>query len=283
MFDISVKSSLKKFVDLYLNELTSASRQAVKATANDAIKVTLPNTLNNVDKNKPASKQRSTYNKNIKALKDRIKKDIIGDGVEGSGIPTAIPAADGNPIPSSIRGIAYMPYMLLGKPKGSKRRTKIRPRLIANNADDLIQHIKRHTHLKSKKVTYRQRNSSTPIMWITKPSIAKQAAAQLQLKAGDLLSGWSALAEKAAENSTNMLSGLLSKQQVGKKGSATITSTPGETSILAYNDEVNEKKQSYQQQVVDATLSNSFKYHLQNAIDRINTKSIKNKSKNIKL
>lgn len=283
MFDITIKSSLEKFVDLYLKELTSASRQAVKATANDAIKVTLPNTLNNVDKNKPASKQKSTYNKNLKALKDRIKKDIIGDGIEGSGIPTAIPAADGNPIPSSIRGIAYMPYMLLAKPKGSKRRTKIRPRLTANNADDLIQHIKRHTHLKSKKVTYRQRNNSTPIMWITKPSIAKQAASQMQLKAGNLLSGWSALAEKAAENSTNMLSGLLSKQQVGKKGSATITSTPGETSILAYNDEVNEKKQGYQQQVVDSTLSNSFKYHLQNAIDRINTKSIKNKSKNIKL
>ena len=283
MFDISIKSSLKKFVDLYLKELLSASRQAVKATANDAIKVTLPNTLNNVDKNKPASKQRSTYNKNLRALKDRIKKDIIGDGIEGSGIPTAIPAADGNPIPNSIRGIAYMPYMLLGKAKGSKRRTKIRPKLTANNAEELIHHIKKHTELKSKKITYRQRKPSSPIMWITKPSIAKQAATQMQLKAGDLLSGWSALAEKTAENSNNILSGLLSKQQVGKKGSAEITTTPGETSILAYNDEVNEAKQKYQQQVVDSTLSNSFKYHLQNAIDRINTKGIKNKSKNTKL
>lgn len=281
MFDITVKSSLKKFVNLYLDSLTKASKQAVKATANDAIKVTLPNTLNNVDKNKPASKQKGTYRKNIKALKDRIKKDIIGDGIEGSGIPTAIPAADGNPIPKSIRGIAYMPYMLLAKSKGSKRRVKRRPRLMANSAQDLVEHIKQYSFLKSKKLTYRQRRAHSPIMWISKPSIAKQAASLLQLRAGNTLSGWSALAAKASENNNNILSGLLSKQQVGNQGSASIQTTPGETSITAYNDEVSKHKQGYQQQVVDSTLAGSFKYHLQNAIDRINTKTIKNRSKNL--
>ena len=66
MFEVTIESALDTFTRLYKAELVKAAKQAVKATANDAIKVTLPNTLNNVDKKKPASKQKGTYSKNIK-------------------------------------------------------------------------------------------------------------------------------------------------------------------------------------------------------------------------
>lgn len=280
MFDVTVESSLGKFQKLYKEALVKASKQAVKATANDAIKVTLPNNLNNIDKSKPSSKQKGTFSKNIKALKNRIKQDIIGNGIEGQGIPTAIPAANGEPIPNSIRGIAYMPYFLVAKPKGSKRRFKIAKTKakIANTQQDFIQFLKKTTHLKSKKVTYRHRNSAS-VIWITKASVAKQAATQLQKRAGNLLSGWTQLAMKAAENNENLLSGLLNGQNVDRTGSASIKIGKGKVSILAYNDEVPEFKSRYQQQVVDSTLPKSFQYHLQNAINNINFNSLKNQAK----
>lgn len=281
MFEVTIESALDTFTRLYKAELVKAAKQAVKATANDAIKVTLPNTLNNVDKKKPASKQKGTYSKNIKKLKDRIKGDIIGNGVEGQGIPSAIPSHDGQPIPSSIKGIAYMPYFLVAKPKGSKRRFKVQKTKakVANSVQDLLAHLKRNTHLKSKRVTSRVRNKNASIIWITKASVAKQAAGELMKRAGNILSGWASLANKAAGEDGNILAGLLGNQNVDRKGSATIKTTAGETSILAYNDSVPEYKASYQQSVVDSTLPKSFQYHLQNAIDRINVNTIRKNSR----
>ena len=280
MFDVTIESSLDKFQRLFKEALEKASKQAVKATANDAIKVTLPNNLNNVDKSKPASKQKGTFAKNIKALKTRIKQDIIGDGIEGKGIPTAIPAANGEPIPNSIKGIAYMPYFLVAKPKGSKRRFKLgkTKAKVANSPQELIQFLKKTTHLKSKKVTYRHRNSAS-VIWITKASVAKQAAGELQKRAGKLLSGWTQLANKAAEKEDNILNGLLNGQTVDRTGSAKIRIGKGKVSILAYNDEVPEFKSRYQQNVVDSTLPKSFQYHLQNAINNINFNTLKNQAK----
>ncbi len=280
MFDVTIESSLDKFQMLYKQALEKASKQAVKATANDAIKVTLPNNLNNIDKSKPASKQKGTFSKNIKALKNRIKQDIIGNGIEGQGIPSAIPAANGEPIPNSIRGVAYMPYFLVAKPKNAKRRYKVSKTRakIANSPQELVQFLKKTTHLKSKKVTYRHRNSAS-VIWITKASVAKQAAGELQKRAGNLLSGWTQLANKAAENNENLLSGLLNGQNVDCTGSASIKIGKGKVSILGYNDEVPEFKSRYQQQVVDSTLPKSFQYHLQNAINNINFNSLKKQAK----
>jgi hypothetical protein len=281
MFDVEVESAFKEFSKLYADALVKASKQAVKATANDAIKITLPNTLDNIDKSKPASKQKGVFNKNLAKLKDRIKKDIIGNGMEGDGIPTAIPNAHGEPIPQSIRGIAYMPFMLVAKPKGKKRRMKLNKvnGLVADSAKALFEHLRKYTYLRAKKLTFRQRRKNAPIMWLTKASTAKDVVKMFQARAGNLLSGWAALSDKASEGGSNILNDILKGQQVDREGTADIESTPGKTSIVAYNDSVPTFKQSYQQQVVDSTLAKSFEYHLNNAIKNINTQTLRKQVK----
>lgn len=281
MIGVTIESALEEFNRLLQEALTQASKQALKATANDVVKITLPNTLKNTSKDKPASKQKSTFSKNLKALKGRIKENIVGDGMEGSGIPTAIPNADGEPIPNSIRGIPYMPYFLVAKPKGAKRRYKVAKTRakVVTTSQELLAHIKKNTELKSEKITFRQRKQGSSIVWITKPSIAKQAAAMLQKRAGNLLSGWSALANKAAESEGNILNGVLGSQEVDRKGSANIKVGDGETTFKASNDEVGTNQQHYQQSVIDRSIPSSFQYHLQNAINRINMNTLRTKAK----
>ena len=273
MFNTQVKSSLKKFSQLFQEELKKASNQAIKATANDVIKVTLPNTLNNTDKNKPASRQRSTFNKNIKALKSRIERDIVGK----NGIPSAIPAANGNPIPRTIKGEGNMPFMLINKGKGKRRKKRKTVNLqIAQSPHELIQYIKKNTKLARKTNTYRKRNKGAKIIWITRASIAKQAAKILEKRAGNTLSGWSALASKVQNK---ILQSLLNSQEVDKQGSATITNTSGKVTLKARNDEVNSSIQSYQQSVVNSSIPKTFAYHLNNAVKRINYNKLRKQIK----
>lgn len=281
MINVTLKSALDEFNRLLNQALEKASQQAVKATANDVIKITLPNTLNNTDKSKPASKLKGKFKENIKALKERISQNIIGDGIEGSGIPTAIPAADGQPIPNSIRGIAYMPYFLVAKPKGSKRRYKVKKTKgkVAKTSEELLNHIKKNTTLETGKQAFRKRKKGAEIMWITKPATAKGVAKMLQERAGNLLSGWTALANKAAETEGNILNGVLDKQRVDRKGSANIKNENGKVTFQATNSEVGNEQQSYQQGVIDKSIPSSFQYHLQNAIDRINMNSLRTQAK----
>lgn len=281
MFDVTIDSAIDEFNRLLQEALTNASTQAIKATANDVIKLTLPNNLSNTDKNKPASKQKGTFSKNIKALKQRIRSNILGDNTEGSGIPTAIPSPKGNPLKKSIKGKQYMPFMLVAKPKGSKRRVKVNPtRLkIANSGQELLTHIKNNTKLENNGITFRRRNKGSEIMWITKPSIARQASALLEKRAGNLLSGWTALANRAAQSEGNILSGILGAQTVGKSGSANITIANGKIQFKATNNEVDDKVQSYQQSIVDENIPKTLKYHLENAINHINMNSLRNKAK----
>ena len=281
MFDVTIDSAIDEFNRLLQEALTNASTQAIKATANDVIKLTLPNNLSNTDKNKPASKQKGTFSKNIKALKQRIRSNILGDNTEGSGIPTAIPSPKGNPLKKSIKGKQYMPFMLVAKPKGSKRRAKVNPtRLkIASSGQELLTHIKNNTKLENNGITFRRRNKGSSIMWITKPSIARQASALLEKRAGNLLSGWTALANRAAQSEGNILSGILGAQTVGKSGSANITIANGKIQFKATNNEVDDKVQSYQQSIVDENIPKTLKYHLENAINHINMNSLRNKAK----
>jgi hypothetical protein len=281
MFDVTIDSAIDEFNRLLQEALTNASTQAIKATANDVIKLTLPNNLSNTDKNKPASKQKGTFSKNIKALKQRIKSNILGDNIEGSGIPTAIPSPKGNPLKKTIKGKQYMPFMLVAKPKGSKRRAKVNPtRLkIASSGQELLTHIKNNTKLENNGITFRRRNKGSSIMWITKPSIARQASALLEKRAGNLLSGRSALANRAAQSEGNILSGILGAQTVGKSGSANITIANGKIQFKATNNEVDDKVQSYQQSIVDENIPKTLKYHLENAINHINMNSLRNKAK----
>lgn len=281
MFDVTIDSAIDEFNRLLQEALTNASTQAIKATANDVIKLTLPNNLSNTDKNKPASKQKGTFSKNIKALKQRIRSNILGDNTEGSGIPTAIPSPKGNPLKKTIKGKQYMPFMLVAKPKGSKRRAKVNPTRLkmASSGQELLTHIKNNTKLENNGITFRRRNKGSSIIWITKPSIARQASALLEKRAGNLLSGWTALANRAAQSEGNILSGILGAQTVGKSGSANITIANGKIQFKATNNEVDDKVQSYQQSIVDENIPKTLKYHLENAINHINMNSLRNKAK----
>lgn len=271
-----LKDSLNEFQRQFSAALINASKQAVKATANDVIKLTLPNTIENVDKEKPASKQKGVFKSNVKRLQERIKENIMGKGIEGEdGMATAIPTADGKPVKKSIKGKSYFGIFLVAKPKGSKRRKKITNKKvkIASTEHDIISFLKRNSKIARKKVAFRKRTGSE-IIWITKPATLKKAAATMAKRAGNLLSGWSALTAKAG---TDTLS-ILSSQNVNREGSADISIKNGLVQFKASNDESHDAVSGYQQRMVDSNVPRSFKYHLENAVKNINFNSLRKSS-----
>lgn len=271
-----LRKSLDEFSDAATKALEQASAQAVKATANDVIKLTLPNTLDNIDTSKPASKQKGVFKSNVKRLQKRIKENIMGKGIEGEdGVATAFPGKNGKPIKKTIKGKSYYGIFLTAKPKGSKRRVKIKNQNInvADTVPALISFIKSNTELARKKVTYRRRKSRN-VIWVTKVSVIKQAAEQMSKRAGNLLSGWSQL---AAKTESNMMT-ILSAQTVDKNGSASISVKNGKVTFKATNDESHGSISSYQQRMVDSNVPRSFKYHLENAIKNINWNKLRKSS-----
>ena len=271
-----LKKSLDEFNKQFCEAIEDASLRAVKATANDVIKLTLPNGLDNVNKDKPASKQKGVFKANVKRLEARIRENIMGKGIEGEdGMATAVPSADGKPVKKTIKGKSYYGIFLLAKPKGSKRRIKATGQRVkyANSYQEVINFIKKNSKLIRKKVAYRQRTGSE-VIWIKKPSLLKQAATQMGKRAGNLLSGWAALTQKV-ENDTLSI---LSAQNVDKAGSAQISIKNGQVQFKASNDESHPAISSYQQRMVDSNIPKTLKYHLENNINRINWKNIRKSS-----
>lgn len=271
-----LKESLKEFERAFAQTLENASKQALKATANDVIKVTLPNNLKNVNTSKPASKQKGVFKANVKRLKDRIKENIMGSGIEGEdGMATAVPSADGNPLKDTIKGKSYYGIFLVAKQNGKNRRIKVnKTKLkIANSAQALVQFIKQNSKIMRKKVAYRQRTSKE-IIWITKPSVLKQAAEIISKKAGSLLSGWSSLAKKTESNLLTILNG----QDVTNNGTAKISTKEGKVVFQAVNNESHAAINSYQQRMVNSNIPRTFKYHMENALKNINWNKIRKSS-----
>lgn len=271
-----LKKSLDEFNKQFCEAIEDASLRAVKATANDVIKLTLPNGLDNVNKDKPASKQKGVFKANVKRLEARIRENIMGKGIEGEdGMATAVPSADGKPLKKTIKGKSYYGIFLLAKPKGSKRRIKATGQRIkyANSYQEVIDFIKKNSKLIRKKVAYRQRTGSE-VIWIKKPSLLKQAAAQMGKRAGNLLSGWAALTQKVDNDTLS----ILSAQNVDKAGSAKISVKNGQVQFKASNDESHPAVSSYQQRMVDSNIPKTLKYHLENNINRINWKNIRKSS-----
>lgn len=271
-----LKKSLDEFNKLFCEAIEDASLRAVKATANDVIKLTLPNGLDNVNKDKPASKQKGVFKANVKRLEARIRENIMGRGIEGEdGMATAVPSAEGKPIKKTIKGKSYYGIFLLAKPKGSKRRIKATGQKVkyANSYQEVINFIKKNSKLIRKKVAYRQRTGSE-VIWIKKPSLLKQAATQMGKRAGNLLSGWAALTQKVDNDTLS----ILSAQNVDKAGSAKISVKNGQVQFKASNDESHPAISSYQQRMVDSNIPKTLKYHLENNINRINWKNIRKSS-----
>lgn len=271
-----LKKSLDEFNKQFCEAIEDASLRAVKATANDVIKLTLPNGLDNVNKDKPASKQKGVFKANVKRLEARIRENIMGRGIEGEdGMATAVPSADGKPLKKTIKGKSYYGIFLLAKPKGSKRRIKATGQKVkyANSYQEVINFIKKNSKLIRKKVAYRQRTGSE-VIWIKKPSLLKQAATQMGKRAGNLLSGWAALTQKVDNDTLS----ILSAQNVDKAGSAKISVKNGQVQFKASNDESHPAISSYQQRMVDSNIPKTLKYHLENNINRINWKNIRKSS-----
>ena len=271
-----LKKSLDEFNKQFCEAIEDASLHAVKATANDVIKLTLPNGLDNVNKDKPASKQKGVFKANVKRLEARIRENIMGKGIEGEdGMATAVPSANGKPVKKTIKGKSYYGIFLLAKPKGSKRRIKATGQKVkyANSYQEVINFIKKNSKLIRKKVAYRQRTGSE-VIWIKKPSLLKQAATQMGKRAGNLLSGWAALTQKVDNDTLS----ILSAQNVDKAGSAKISVKNGQVQFKASNDESHPAISSYQQRMVDSNIPKTLKYHLENNINRINWKNIRKSS-----
>lgn len=271
-----LKKSLDEFNKQFCEAIEDASLRAVKATANDVIKLTLPNGLDNVNKDKPASKQKGVFKANVKRLEARIRENIMGKGIEGEdGMATAVPSANGKPVKKTIKGKSYYGIFLLAKPKGSKRRIKATGQRVkyANSYQEVINFIKKNSKLIRKKVAYRQRTGSE-VIWIKKPSLLKQAATQMGKRAGNLLSGWAALTQKVDNDTLS----ILSAQNVDKAGSAKISVKNGQVQFKASNDESHPAISSYQQRMVDSNIPKTLKYHLENNINRINWKNIRKSS-----
>ena len=85
---------------------------AIKATANEVLKYTLPSTPKNVDNKLSASKSVGAIKKNITNLRKRIVSNIVGKK-----IPQGIPTKNGIIVRGSCTAPTHLPYIVKKKGK----------------------------------------------------------------------------------------------------------------------------------------------------------------------
>lgn len=269
---IRVKTRIDKFLQLYDEELIKASQMAIKATANEVIKYTLPSTPNNVDNKASASKSIGKIKQNITNLRRRIVNNIIGKK-----IPSGIPTKNGYIVRGSSTAPTHLPYIV--KKKGKSKKYQIQPPLFTSNPQELVKYIEQNTIIDAKKTADRKRKKGSKFMWVDSPKTVREAANILGKRAGNLLSGWHILLNRIQTikgEDSNLLNKVIPKDAtVSYKGSGTLITTPDKVSIRATNNEIEAATQGYQQRVVDKNIKVNFKKHLKNYIERINTKKIK--------
>ena len=269
---IRVKTdNIIKFLDLYDEELIKASQMAIKATANEVIKYTLPSTPTNVDNKQSASKSVGTIKKNITNLRKRIYKNIIGKK-----IPTGIPTTNGSIVRGSSNAPTHLPYIV--KRKGKSKKFQVQPPLFTSSPQELVKYIEDNSIIRSDKTADRKRKKGSRFIWVDSPNTVRAAATILSKRAGNLLSGWQVLLNRINQmkgEDSNILNKVLPPDStVSKKGSASLITTPDRVSIRATNNSVEAATQGYQQRVVDKNIRSNFKKHLKNYIERINSKKI---------
>lgn len=273
---IRVKNDVHKFIKLYDEELVKASQSAIKATANEVLKYTLPNTPNNVDNKLSASKSKGAMKKNIKNLQKRIRQNITGKK-----IPSAIPAKTGAIIKGTCTAPTHLPYVV--KRKGKSKKYQVQPPLFTSNPDELVKYIEDNSIIDAKKTADRKRKKGAKFMWVDSPQTVRAAAEILAKRAGNLLSGWQTLLNRVAAlkgDESNLLRQIMpANATVSSKGSGSLITTPDKSSIRASNNAVEPATQGYQQRVVDQNIKKNFRKHLQNFIERINTSKIKQQVK----
>lgn len=273
---IRVKNQVHKFIRLYNQELINASQMAIKATANEVLKYTLPNTPTNVNNKLSASKSKTQLKKNIRNLQQRIINNIVGKQ-----IPQAIPTKNGIIVRGSCTAPTHLPYVV--KKKGRSKKYKVDPPLYTSSPQELVKHLEQNTVIEAKKTADRKRKSKARFMWVDSPKTVKAAAEILSKRAGNLLSGWQTLLDRVAAlkgDESHLLGQIMPKDAtVSNKGSGSLITTPDRCSIRAVNRSVDSATQGYQQRVVDKNIKTNFKKHLKNYIEHINSSKIKKAAK----
>lgn len=273
---IRVKNDVHKFIKLYDEELVKASQSAIKATANEVIKYTLPNTPKNVDNKLSASKSKPQMKQNLTNLRQRIKNNILGKK-----IPYAIPTKNGIIVRGSCNAPTHLPYVV--KKKGKSKKYQQQPPLFTSSPSELVKHLEENTVIDAKRTADRKRKKNAKFMWVDSSKTVRQAATILSKRAGNLLSGWQTLLNRVAAlkgDESNLLRQIMpANATVSSKGSGSLITTPDKSSIRASNNAVEPATQGYQQRVVDQNIKKNFRKHLQNFIERINTSKIKQQVK----
>lgn len=292
MLDVKIKSSLKEFMQLYIKELRKAETRAMVSTFNEIVKYTLPNTPKTVPTTKHLNKNPDfNYNKasaskvipemkeNLKRLRARIKRDIIGDGKLKSGIPQARATHNGNIDPDTLEGKVYASFVVRKKDR-RKNVKQVMPTNYTNDVKTLIKHIQKTTHMrKGKEVAYRTRAKGTSIIFIESANVAKDAANELVKGAGVLLTGWRNLEKKVMANreakGATILDKILKDTKKAPQGMGSIQQVNDNVVMKATNPNVSKYDQRYQQRIVDDNIKLNLGKHLEREISFINTSKLR--------
>ena len=312
-----LQSNFQELKKQWKNGFQFAAAKAITATVNEVIKYTLPSspTTNKEeqhggrDYNKVSASKTATMIKgHLKALRKRIKMDILGGRTKNdkdgnqvqtwqtkTGIPSGIPAnKDGIIAHGTKRGFIKAGYIVLRQSKGKKAKKVIQPVNFTSSVQELIKHIRKSTILYKKggKVATRIKRRKTKLLWIDSPETAIQAANIMSQNAGGLLSGWRSLQSKILQIKGMQVNGkndLLGKVLIGvntknkKKGHGTIQQTDEMIHIQATNTNVDKSVQRYQQEVVNKTVKHNLEKHFKNEMYYFQKKIEKDIQKNTKL
>lgn len=306
--NFKLMSNFESLLQKWKDGLKTVSAKTIQATFNEIVKYTLPSSpTNDEDFNKTsASKSAPKIKANIKALRTRIKRDILGSVTKTnkkgntvetwsgkSGIPSGIPANENGIIARGTkRGMITAGYIVLRQSKSKKAKKVIQPVNFTSSPQELIKHIIKATvyYKRGGKVAKRIKRKGSRIMWIDKAETAIEAANIMSKNAGVLLSGWRALQERILQMKglKQAKSNLLNNVLVGtnpnkKKGQGSIKQTEEEIHLKATNENVDKSVQRYQQQVIDKNLEKNLNKHYKNEVKYLNEQIKREMENNTKL
>lgn len=288
-FRFSYHSQLPKVREEYARLLKIAREKAAKSTCNRVLILTMPFSHLN-GKFEYISPSKALKPTQINRLKKRIKWDILGNNKLGQGIRTAVVDNAGGflyrknkagKMESFFRGSSSMPFVV-PETRGRKKKNAVKPRDQVTSVSELIRRIEQNTRLtlNKRRKLIRTFKKGTKPFW-TNLKTARGAAAQMQERAGYLLSGWSALA-KATGNSAS-LGKILARTYADAFGSAFLRESEDSVFLSATNGGSGwQGATRWQQSLLNKYIPRIFRWSFDNEMSYAN-KQIDNFIKNIKL
>ena len=283
-FQFSYHSQLPKVREEYARLLKIAREKAAKSTCNRVLILTMPFSHLN-GKFEYVSPSKALKPTHVNRLKKRIKWDILGNNKLGQGIRTAVVDNAGGFLfrdgKSFFKGSSSMPFVVPDT-RGRKKKRAVKPRDQVTSVSELIRRIEQNTRLtlNKKRKLIRTFKKGTKPFW-TNLKTARGAAAQMQERAGYLLSGWSALAN-ATGNSAAM-GKILSRTYADAFGSAFLRETEDSVFLSASNGGSGwQVATRWQQSLLNKYIPRVFRWSFDNEMQFAN-KQIDKFIKNIKL